>query len=153
MTTMRAELGSLPDAAEVASRYRRHCADALGSEIVAGELTDDEHRAIERVERRFRSDDFVHQPGGLRRPGVKIHEDVYVAESVSPTLRVTARLSDVFEERILFCKCLEALVGQRQGMTFMPCFDGICNTLRVASNLYSTPLGLILVGRSADSLQ
>lgn len=92
MTTMRVELGSTPDSAEVAACYRRHCAAALGTELEAGELTAGEHEAIERVERRFRSPDFVHQPGGLRRPGVKIHEDVYVAESTSPTLRVTARL-------------------------------------------------------------
>jgi len=98
MTTMKAELQSVPEVAEVAARYRRHCADALGAELAPGELTAAEIDAIERVEQRFRSNDFVYQPGGLRRRGVKIHEDVYVAESDdhddAGTRRVTASLRE-----------------------------------------------------------
>ncbi|MEE2776869.1 MAG: biotin/lipoate A/B protein ligase family protein, partial [Acidobacteriota bacterium] len=98
MTSMRRELGTAPAPDEVAQRYLHHCADALGEELRAGELDPREIEAIEHTEQRFRSAEFLRQPGGLRRPGVKIHEDVFVAESVGQsttgTLRVTARVRE-----------------------------------------------------------
>ena len=96
MTSMQRELGSVPDRREVAALYRRKCAEALGQELRPGELTAEESAAIAAVDRRFRSTSFLRRPGGLRRPGVKIHEDVRVVESVHRTdggvIRVTARL-------------------------------------------------------------
>ena len=98
MTSMRRELGAAPDPEEVARRYVHHCTAALGEDLQPGPLAPFELDAIEQVEQRFRSDEFLRQPGGLRRPGVKIHEDVYVAEAVGQsadgTLRVTARLRE-----------------------------------------------------------
>ena len=55
-------------------------------------MTEVEFAAIAEVERKLLAPEFVHQAGGLQRPGVKIHEDVYVVESGVGDHRVTARL-------------------------------------------------------------
>lgn len=94
MTSMRRELGWVPDPRKVASIYLRQCAETLGSELVPGELTDAELAAVERVEHRFRSRSFLHRPGGLRRDGVKIHEDVQVVERMRGNVPVAARLRE-----------------------------------------------------------
>ena len=96
MTSMRRELGAAPDASVIAERYRAECESALGTRLEEGAFTADEIESIEAVERRFESERFRRQPGGLRRKGVKIHANVYVVESVRAAaggdVRVTARL-------------------------------------------------------------
>lgn len=96
MTSILGELGTAPRQSDVAAIYKDQCERVFADRLEHGELTDTELSAIEEVERRFLDDDFVHQPGGLRRPGVKIHEDVHVAETVFDTggdsIRITARL-------------------------------------------------------------
>jgi hypothetical protein len=96
MTSMRRELGALPSRDRVVEIYRGECEAALGRTLGDGELTDTETAAIEAVEDRFRAESFIGRPSGLRRQGVKIHEDISVVESLHPvdggTIRVTARL-------------------------------------------------------------
>lgn len=98
MTSLRRELGAAPARDEVAAIYARHAAAALDSRLVPAGPTDAERRAIEDAERRLGSAEFLHRPGGLRRPGVKIHEDVWVHEAVvdrgRSDVRVTARVRD-----------------------------------------------------------
>src|SRR5207245_1637673 len=81
MTTMKKELGTLPDREQVQSLYHRKCEEALAAELVHDGLGAAEWEAVEESERRLASADFIHGEGGLRRRGVKIHEDVWVRES------------------------------------------------------------------------
>jgi lipoate-protein ligase A len=96
MTTMTKELGSAPPVEDVKELYVRECQKALGEEIVAGELTDEEKRAIAEADARLASEEWLRQKGGLRRTGVKIHQDVWVGESTFKArgglIRVTARI-------------------------------------------------------------
>ena len=96
MTSMRRELGAVPDAADVVERYRSACERVFDEPLEDGEPTPAERAAIEAVDRRFESEEFVRRPRGLRRRGVKIHADVHVVESVRAAaggdVRVTARL-------------------------------------------------------------
>ena len=96
MTSMRRELGSAPDRSDVAARYVRRCAAALEADVAPGDLTPAETAAIERMERQLGDEANLARPGGMRRPGVKIHEDVYVVEAVprleGNPVRMTARL-------------------------------------------------------------
>jgi lipoate-protein ligase A len=104
MTSMRRELESVPAAEDVKSHYVRHCAAAFGADVRPGDPSDAELEAIERTERRLSDPTFLHAPGGLRRAGVKIHEDVYVVESAADfeggRVRVTARLQQGHIEEI-----------------------------------------------------
>ena len=96
MSSLRRELGSAPAPREVAQRYARACAEALGRELSAGELTPQELAAVERAERELTRDALEARPAPMRRAGLKIHADVYVVEALVPdaqaALRVTARL-------------------------------------------------------------
>ena len=98
MTSMSRELDAVPQRSEVSHAYIGECEKALQRELEVGELTAPEIEAIEEVERRFLSAGFLTRPGGLRRPGVKIHEDVHVVERVHDvdggSIRVTARLRE-----------------------------------------------------------
>jgi lipoate-protein ligase A len=80
MTTMRRELGEPPPRSTVVAGYLAACADVLGRPIEPGELRPDEIELAERLDERFASDDWLHAAGGLRRRGVRIHEDVRVVE-------------------------------------------------------------------------
>ncbi len=82
MTTMRRELGEAPDPSSVKAAYLRACAETLGEELVDGEFSEEELEAIERTEDRFKTHDWLHQDGGLTRPGKKIHSDVWVYRTV-----------------------------------------------------------------------
>jgi lipoate---protein ligase len=97
MTTMKKELGAIPDRERVKEIYRRECEKALGEKIEAGEFTDAELIAIESLDTKFASEEWLHQKGGLKRTGVKIHQDVWVGESTFKArgglIRVTARLN------------------------------------------------------------
>jgi lipoate-protein ligase A len=80
MTTMRRELGEPPARSAVIDAYVAACAAALGRSIEPGSLRDDEIALAERLDERFASQEWLEEGGGLRRPGIKIHEGVRVAE-------------------------------------------------------------------------
>jgi lipoate-protein ligase A len=92
MTSMRNEGVPVPPASEVAAVYRDKCAAALGRRVDPGDLTAREVASIEAADERFLSAEFVRQPGGLRWRGVKIHEDVRVAESTQGSMSITATM-------------------------------------------------------------
>jgi len=96
MTTMRRELGVLPDRADVVEAYVEACARALGRDVVPGPLAPEEEETAWALDARFASEEWLFSSGGLRKAGVKIHEDVHVREAVHKApgglIRATARL-------------------------------------------------------------
>lgn len=125
LTSMRRELGSAPAAAAVADRYVGHCAAALGP-LVPGPLTGAELEAIAASERELGDPAFTARPGGLRRPGVKIHADVHVVETAgeiagSP-VRITARLQRgrIEEIELRGAAPLDALAAALRGVPLAP---------------------------------
>ena len=80
MTTMRRELGEAPARTEVVATYVAACAEVLGRAIVPGELRADELALAEEFDARFATRTWLEEGGGLRRPGVKIHEGVRLGE-------------------------------------------------------------------------
>lgn len=80
MTTMRKELGEPPPRQRVVSAYIESCSAALGRPVEPGQLRPDELALAGELDARFASDEWLHEVGGLRRPGVRIHEDVRVTE-------------------------------------------------------------------------
>lgn len=80
MTTMRRELGEPPARPVVVAAYLAACSETLGRPIEPGELRPDELELAGRLDERFASDEWLHAAGGLRRRGVRIHEDVRVVE-------------------------------------------------------------------------
>jgi lipoate-protein ligase A len=98
MTTLTQQLGKAPDRDEIERRYVEQCAKVLGRTVVPGTLTPEELAVAEELDARFLSDEWLHQKGGLRQRGVKIHADVRVTEATSKApgglIRVTARLRE-----------------------------------------------------------
>jgi lipoate-protein ligase A len=104
MTTMQEQLATLPDRAAVKRLYVERCAAALGAEIVPGELTAVERAEMAEIDARFLSDEWHYARGvlsqrsgsGQEHTGVKIHEDVRVAEAAFKApgglIRATVRL-------------------------------------------------------------
>jgi len=96
MTTLRDELGELPDREQVLALYRRACSETLGEEIVPGGWTEEEETRARELDQTFASAAWLEQQGAARRPGVKIHEDVQIVESTLKApgglIRITARL-------------------------------------------------------------
>lgn len=80
MTTMCRELGEPPPRSTVVAGYLGACSEVLGRPIEPGELSPDELELAEQLDRRFESGEWLHAAGGLRRRGVRIHEDVRVVE-------------------------------------------------------------------------
>ncbi len=98
MTTMAEQLPTLPDRAAVADLYLAQAAAVLGREIVPGEPTAAELALAAELDERFVADEWLYQKGNLRRAGVKIHEDVHVAEGVFKApgglIRATVRVRE-----------------------------------------------------------
>ena len=96
LTTMKRQLGEAPDREKVVTIYLEQMQAALGRPIVAGELTTRELALAEALDQKFVSDEWLYQPSGLRQVGIKVHQDVRVAEAALKTpgglVRVTARL-------------------------------------------------------------
>ncbi len=96
MTTMRRELGRAPERRHVVDLYVDACRRVLGRPVDAGALTEAEERTAEALDGRFSSREWLEAVGGLRRRGVKIHEDVHVVESTHKApgglIRATAQL-------------------------------------------------------------
>lgn len=80
MTTMRRELGEPPAREAVVAAYLESCAAVLDRPIEPGELRPRELELAEALDERFASEDWLREAGGLRRAGVRIHEDVRVGE-------------------------------------------------------------------------
>lgn len=81
MTTMRRELGFVPDRAAVIQSYLDRCAAVLGAELEFGSLTPAELALAEQLDERFASPEWLFQRGGLRQSGIRIHADVHLHEA------------------------------------------------------------------------
>jgi len=82
MTTMRRELGEAPPREVVIEAYVASCAALLDRPIEPGELRVDELELATTLDERFASEEWLHETGGLRRAGLRIHEDVRVGEGI-----------------------------------------------------------------------
>ena len=80
MTTMRRELGEPPARETVVGAYLSSCATVLGRAIEPGELRADESDLAGRLDERLASEEWLREAGGLRRAGIRIHEDVRIGE-------------------------------------------------------------------------
>ncbi len=80
MTTLAEQVNPLPDRSVVREIYLARASAALGREIVPGAPTATELSRAAELDERFVSAEWLCQKGNLRRAGVKIHEDVHVAE-------------------------------------------------------------------------
>lgn len=89
VTSIRGVLESPPAREHVRDVYLEEVRNALGVELRTGELSEDEERHVATYDAKLASDDFLNVTGGMRRPGLKIHEDVYVARSSRETARGT----------------------------------------------------------------
>ncbi len=99
VTTLKRELGYLPDRETVKGLYLERCAETLGRPLESGSLTEEEREMVAALEERFSSEEWLHQKGGLRESRVvKIHADVFVTEVTHKTpgglVRLTARLRE-----------------------------------------------------------
>jgi lipoate---protein ligase len=98
MTTMTRQLGTMPAREAVVKLYLEQAQAALGRQIVTGALSAQELALAETLDRQFATDEWLYQKGGRRQAGVKIHQEVRVAEVSSKTpgglVRVTARIRD-----------------------------------------------------------
>lgn len=84
MTTLAEQLAEqrrpLPDRGAVTGLYLSRASAALGRAIEPGAPTAAELALAAELDAHFVSDEWLYQKGSLRRAGVRIHEDVYVAE-------------------------------------------------------------------------
>jgi lipoate-protein ligase A len=96
MTTMAEQVNPLPDRGLVRDLYLARAAATLGREIAPGTATPVELALAAELDARFISEEWLYQKGSLRRAGVKIHEDVQVAEGAFKApgglIRATVRL-------------------------------------------------------------
>jgi lipoate-protein ligase A len=81
MTTIGEQLAPMPGRRTVKELYLEKCAAALNTELVRGEWRPEEEAIAVELDARFTSEEWLHQKGGLRQVGVKIHEDVRVMET------------------------------------------------------------------------
>jgi lipoate-protein ligase A len=98
MTTIGEQLAPMPERRMVKELYLEKCAAVLNAELLPGEWRPEEEAVAAELDARFTSDDWLHQKGGLRQVGVKIHEDVRVMETAFKTpgglIRVTLCLRE-----------------------------------------------------------
>jgi lipoate-protein ligase A len=81
MTTMQEQLSTLPERELVKRLYVERCATALEAVVVPGRLTPSEQAMMAEWDARFLSEEWLHAVGGLHQAGIKVHEDVRVAEA------------------------------------------------------------------------
>ncbi len=81
MTTMRRELGTMPDRDQVVHTYLEQVSAVLGAELELGALTSEEEALAAELDERFASEEWLYQKGGLRESGIKIHADVRLHEA------------------------------------------------------------------------
>ena len=76
--------------------YLSACAEVLEAEIVPGVWSEEEENLATVIDRRFATPAWLEPRKAMERPGVKIHEDVHVVESVTKApgglIRLTVRL-------------------------------------------------------------
>ncbi|HEY4491884.1 MAG TPA: hypothetical protein VI958_07765, partial [Acidobacteriota bacterium] len=98
LTTVKKELGEIPDRDQVKRIYLRECEKTLNAEVETGHLSEIELATIARLDARFASDSWLYEKGGLNRPGIKIHSGVWLYENDYKAeggfIRATLRVHD-----------------------------------------------------------
>jgi len=80
VTTLRRELGDVPDAEKIKNILIKEFEEALSAPLRRGSLTPDERRMLKSVDRRFKDPDWLYEKGGKFDNWVKISTDVKVME-------------------------------------------------------------------------
>ncbi len=83
LTTLRAELGRLPDRETTRRILIEEFARVLGVALTPGELTADERHKVSEIDRKFTDPAWLREKGGQTRNWIKISNDVKVLESTS----------------------------------------------------------------------
>ncbi len=81
VSSLQRELGYLPDMEEVKNILIKEFEEVLGVTFFAGELTPDEQRMLQDIDRRFTDPDWLYEKGGKIDKGLKIATGVKVIES------------------------------------------------------------------------
>ena len=98
LTTLRRELGCLPEQEGVKSILIKEFEDTLGTQLHEDELTSDEHRMVVRMDEKFTNPDWLFEKGRPSGNWVKITTTVNVRESSYPSeggiIKIILRLKD-----------------------------------------------------------
>ncbi len=98
MTTLKKELGHVPDRTEVKQRYIRHMEETLQRPVEEGSLTTHEQTVLTELTERFSQKDWLFKKGGLIRDAVKIHGGVWIGETALKApgglIRITLRIRE-----------------------------------------------------------
>ncbi|MEJ2634699.1 MAG: biotin/lipoate A/B protein ligase family protein [Calditrichia bacterium] len=98
MTTIKDQLGKIPDREKVKRLYAEKMAKTLNAEVIPGTWSEEEETMVQRIDKRFLSDEWLYRKGTLKQSGIKIHEDVKLLDSVYKApgglIRATVRLHD-----------------------------------------------------------
>jgi lipoate---protein ligase len=81
MTTMREQLGFVPDIQSVVQTYAKKCEDALHRPLAAGGWTEVEEAKAAELDKTFASEDWLYLKSRLNQPGIKIHAGVSIGEA------------------------------------------------------------------------
>ncbi len=81
VTTLRRELGHMPDGERVKNILIKEFEEVLGASLYSGRLTPDEHRMLDSIDERFTDPAWLYEKGGKLNDWVKITTDVKVKES------------------------------------------------------------------------
>lgn len=128
LTTLRRELGYIPDRQQVKKILIEEFENVLGYPLQVGNLSSDEEGMRSRLDEKFTHPDWLYEKGGKINNGVKINSDVWVRQAICPfsggSLEIILRLkadtiddiiiaSDVSSQTLSALKPLERhLVGQ-----------------------------------------
>ena len=85
VTTLRRELGHLPDRDHVKEILIKEFQEHLGTRLQRDELRPDEQRMLAKLDKKFTDPDWLYEKGGKVNKWVKISSDVFVAESITQT--------------------------------------------------------------------
>ena len=98
LTTLRRELGYLPEHEDVKNILVNEFEDMLGTKLHRDELTSEEHKAVARMDKKFTSPDWLFEKGRPSDNWVKITTSVKIMESSCQseggTIRIILRLKD-----------------------------------------------------------
>ncbi|MFH1242258.1 MAG: biotin/lipoate A/B protein ligase family protein [Pseudomonadota bacterium] len=108
VTTLRAELGYVPDREKVKETLITEFREVLGISLQKGGLTPDEQRMLATMDNKFIDPDWLHEKGGKVNEWVKITTDVKVIESTYRSaggpIRVICRLKgDTIDDIVVLC--------------------------------------------------
>ncbi|MCB0642470.1 MAG: lipoate--protein ligase family protein, partial [Phaeodactylibacter sp.] len=108
MTTMKKELGQAPELEQLKAVYAQKCAATLKRALVPGEFSDAELAWMEKLDRKFSTDDWLFQYRLPPKPErtVKVHAGVYIGERYHSAsdrqIRATIRTRGPLIDKISF---------------------------------------------------